>query len=271
MFLLSSCGESSKERQQRELIDSLQNASAIAKHDYENLQRYLSVIANGLDSISLEEKEIFLTASPNSNEKYNKQNMKQQLDKVRDILARHRERINQLESQLADGQSESNNLRVIISTLKKQLEEKDKELAELRAELDDSKKSISELRTKMASMQVIQDNQQTMIEDQLATIEGQNEKLNKAYVKIATKKELKKLGLLSGGFLKKSKVDYSNIDLTDFETIDTSQTTNIKFPAKGKILTPVPEGSYSISNGTLTIIDAGKFWSLSNILIIQTD
>lgn len=267
MVIAVSCGESSKEREQREQIDSLENANAQKAMDYEDLQKYLSIIADGLDSISIEEKELFVSPGPTSTEKYNKQGMKQQLDKVREILSRHRERITQLEHQLSNSTGDAKKLHTIITALKQQLAEKDKELEQLRMELDDSRKSIEDLQQKVSSMQSIHDDQQNTIEEQQATID----KLNKAYIKIATKKELKRDGLLSGGFLKKTKIDYSSIDLSLFETIDMHLTTTISVPDKIKILTPVPEGSYRISNNTITILNPDLFWSLSNFLIIQTD
>ncbi|MDE6448840.1 MAG: hypothetical protein K2L41_02015, partial [Muribaculaceae bacterium] len=95
-----------------------------------------------------------------------------------------------------------------------------------------------------------------------------------AYVKIATKDELKKLGLLKGGGLfKKTKVDYSEFNKSVFDCIDITSTTSFRLPKKYKILTSVPESSYTIqSEGDvriLTITDRDLFWSVSNYLVIQ--
>lgn len=271
-FSVASCGESSKERSQREKIDSLMSANELGKMNYEDLQEYLSIIANGLDSISVEENELYMSYANGEKSGYNKQRMKQQLFHVREILARHRNRIDELEQKLASSSGDAKKLHTIIVALKQQIEQKDAELAQLRSDLDDSRKNESELRTKVSQMQEIQEEQQNKIAEQQEEIQNQSLKINNAYVRIASKKQLKKDGLLEGGNLfKRAKVDYSKIDLSLFETIDIRNTMTISIPKKAKIITPVPAGSYTISNGTLTITNPESFWSVSNFLIIQTD
>jgi chromosome segregation ATPase len=271
VIAVSSCGESAKEREQRELIDSLQNANAQGRMDYEDLEGYLSIIANGLDSISIEEKEIFIDRTPGENQGLNKQRMRQQLSHVRDILARHRERIDELEKRLSSSNENVQSLKTIIAALKEQLDQKDRELAQLKADLNDSRKSIADLQNRVSLMQSASDAQQDKIEEQESQLQEQANQLNTAYLKIATKKQLKNEGLLAGGFLKKSKVDYSKVNLSSFKTIDIRTTKTINVPDKAKIITPVPTGSYTLSNGILTIKNPEQFWSVSNFLIIQTD
>ena len=60
-------------------------------------------------------------------------------------------------------------------------------------------------------------------------------------------------------------------DASLFQSIDIRQTQVFNVPEKSKILTPVPDGSYSFINGTLTITNPELFWSISNYLIIQTE
>lgn len=269
---LTSCGESSQERSQREQIDSLEHVYNLERMRNEDLHDYLAIIADGLDSISIEEKEIFVKDGNTERRGFNRQRMKQQLAHVREILARHRARIDELEQKLATGTGEEKKLHSIIVALKQQIEQKDAELLQLRADLDNSKKDISELKTQVAQMTTIQEEQQSVISEQNEKIQHQESKLYNGYIKIASNKQLKAEGLLEGGKLfKRSKVDYSKIDLSSFDVIDIRNTTTIPVPKKAKILTPVPNGSYTISNGTLTITDSAQFWSVSNFLIIQTD
>jgi len=100
--------------------------------------------------------------------------------------------------------------------------------------------------------------------------------MNVAYIKIGTKKELKKLNVPSSGFLKKSKVNYSNIDVSQFKCIDIRNTKSISLPKKFKIMTNMPTDSYNIvsdehKGNTLVISNTTRFWSISKILIIQTN
>lgn len=275
VFTLTSCGESKKERMQREKIDSLENANFQRKVDYENLQGYLGVIAEGLDSIRLEEGELLLNTGDPENRSLNRMRMQNNLAHVRDILARHRSRINELENQLNTDNQVNKQLRTIIVALREQLDAKDRELAQLKIDLANNKKSISQLTEQIKNLGDEKEAQTQTINQQQEQIAEQIAKNSIAYVKVGTKSELKNAGLTTGGFLKKKKVDYSNINVSNFRQIDIRTFTTLSLPNKVKILTPVPTDSYRLENSgnqtTLVITDTAKFWSVSKYLIIQTD
>lgn len=275
VFTLTSCGESKKERMQREKIDSLENANFQRKVDYENLQGYLGVIAEGLDSIRLEEGELLLNTGDPENRSLNRMRMQNNLAHVRDILARHRSRIDELENQLNTDNQVNKQLRTIIVALREQLDAKDRELAQLKIDLANNKKSISQLTEQIKNLGNEKEAQTQTINQQQEQIAEQIAKNSIAYVKVGTKSELKNAGLTTGGFLKKKKVDYSNINVSNFRQIDIRTFTTLSLPNKVKILTPVPTDSYRLENSgnqtTLVITDTAKFWSVSKYLIIQTD
>lgn len=270
-----SCGESGKEKSQRKIIDSLELVNSQGRMDYADLQEYLSVIAEGLDSISIEEHELLANNTTGENRGLNRQRMKQNLNHVREILARHRDRIVELEKQLENSEGDAKNLRIILTSLRLQLETKDRELAQLKADLEDNRKSIAMLTTQVQQISEEKEAQAQTIIDQQETINRQTETINRGYVKIASKKELNDSGLLTGGFLKKKKLDYSKMDLSLFQTVDIRTFKSVNLPKKSKIISSVPSGSYSIENtpngDVLQITDPDKFWSVSNILIIQTN
>jgi len=273
-IVFTACGESATERAQRHMIDSLENVNAQARMDYKDLQQYLSIIAGGLDSISIEEHELQAYSAGAERRGLNRQMMKHQLNHVRDLLSRHRERIAILEQKLDVGNKDAQNLRIIIFALRRQVDEKEREIEKLRIDLENNRKSMSELTGQMQQMQEVQEEQMQTISEQNETIQHQADKLNKGYIKIASKKELKSVGLLTGGFLKKSKVDYSRIDLNLFQCVDIRITERIDLPEKVKILSPMPKGSYEIKPGenggnVLHILDMKAFWSVSRFLIIQ--
>ena len=181
-----------------------------------------------------------------------------------------------MEQKLENGDETHRQLRTIITALRQQLDAKDKELAQLKADLESNKKSITALTAQIKNLGEEKEDQAQMIQEQQELIKEQNDKLNNVYIKIGNKKELKKLGLLSSGLFKKTKVKYENIDLSQFEQVDRSFN-NISLPKKVKILTPVPSDSYEMVDDTktggkmLVVTDSIKFWSLSKFLIIQTD
>ena len=271
----ASCGESNKEKTQREMIDSLENVNFQLRMNHEDLQRYLAVIADGLDSIAIEEKEL-LVNNRMEGKNLNRQRMKQNLNHVRGILARHRARIDELELQMQNGNANVGKLRTIITALRQQLDAKDRELAQLKIQLEDNKKDIASLQEQIAQMTDEQQEQEQLIQEQEKTIAEQQRDMNIGYIKIGTKNELKNLGLLSGGFLKKTKVDYSQIDVSLFQELDLNKTQTISLPKKYKIMTSVPKDSYKVTpDGSgghiLTVLDSNKFWSVSKFLIIQID
>lgn len=275
MGFLSSCGDSSKEREQRYVIDSLENANFQLKMDHEDLQRYLSVIADGFDSIAIQEKELLPTNDIEGG-RINRQRIKQNLEQVQEKLLRNRERIDALEQQLQNGNANTSKLKSIISALRQQLDEKEQEIIKLKATLEGNKKDVAVLKKQLAKMNEEQQVQENLIQEQKEMIEEQQKQMSSGFVKIGTKKELKKLGLLSGGFLKKTKVDYSQIDISLFDEVDLNTKSSFALPSKYKIMTPVPAGSYNITRDAsggniLEVTDPAKFWSVSKFLIIQID
>ena len=75
------------------------------------------------------------------------------------------------------------------------------------AELEESRLTVEQLIQKVGSLSQKTIEQESQIAEQEEVMKIQDEALNEAYIKIGTKSELKSAGLLSGGFLKKSKVD----------------------------------------------------------------
>lgn len=81
-------------------------------------------------------------------------------------------------------------------------------------------------------------------------------------------------GIISGGFLKKKKVNFDSLDPTLFERIDIRSTTQLTIQArKVKVLSGVSSDSYTIARDgdvcVLTITDVERFWSTTRYLILQ--
>ena len=270
---LSACGN--KTEQMQNTIDSLQTALQQREGDYGQLNEFLTVIAEGLDSISAQEGNIF-GGNPES-PTLSRDQVKRNLAEFRQTLARQRERIAELEKQLAAGKGNLAQLRTIVATLKEQLAAKEAEAEELRAQLEDSNKSVAELQSHVAAL-----SQRAVVQDEKIAAQGdilraQDEALNEGFVRIGTKAELKAAGLLTGGGLfSKKKVDYQNLDQSLFQKVDIRQATEINIPAKKvKVLTPAPADSYTVQpvgdGNVLTITNPARFWSASKYLIIQTN
>ena len=267
---LFSCGNKTEQLQHQ--VDSLQSALMERDNDYSQLNDFLNVISDGLDSIAVQENSL-LMRNPES-PRLNREQMKRGLYELKETLKKQRERIGELEKDLDNGKGDVKKLRNVIAAMKQQIESKDAQINDLLTQLEESKISVDQLTERVSSLTLQTEEQQAQISQQEEMMQTQEQALNERFIKIGTKQELKEAGLLSGGFMKKSKVDYSKIDRDLFQTVDIREVTEIPIPSKDpKLLTPVPEGSYTLQrNGkstTLIITDAAKFWSVSDFLIIQ--
>lgn len=274
MMTAVSCGNGNDKEQLNALQADYDQLSA----DYEELNSYLGVIAGGLDSIAAQEGTLFATNStPGESPALSREQIKKNLDAYKNTLAAQRERIAGLEQQLKTAKGNAAKLRSVVELLNEQLAAKDAQIDELRRQASNQNVSMAQLVASLQSLEAKNAAQAQTISDQQNQLTAQDNKLNEAFVKMGPKKELKELGLMSGGnLLKKSKVDYDNMDKKLFRRIDIRKTKNIEIPyKKAKIITPVPSGSYTMEQHDdytyLIITNPDRFWSVSNYLIIQTD
>ena len=257
----------------KEQLDSLQTAYEQRNADYNELNEYLGVIATGLDSIALQEGQILKSGESPT---LNREQIKQNLDAYKQTLQNQRERIDAMEKKLKTNQKYSAHLRSIIATMKQQLAQKDEEIGNLRKLVDDKNVDIARLKENVQTLTQRNEMQAGLIVSQSETITAQDAAMHTAYVKIGTKKELKELGLISGGFLKKSKVDFTKVDKSLFKVVDIREASQIEIPAKkAKVVTPQPGDSYRMDlvqqSLVLTVINPDKFWGVSDFVIIQVD
>lgn len=271
MMTVASCGNKVGELQQQ--VDSLQTALLQSEGDYNRLNDYLSVISDGLDSISAQEQGL-LIRTPES-PLPSREDMKQGLNSLKNTLQEQRERISKLEQEVSKGQGDVKKLKGIIAYMKEQIEAKDAQIADLLEQLETSNMTVAQLTTRVGSLTQQNVMQEVKITEQEDVIQVQDQMLNEGYIKIGSKSELKSAGLLSGGFLKKKKLDATQIDASMFQKVDIRQVTEIPIPSKGvKVLSAMPADSYRLDeNGnstTLVVTNPGRFWSVTNFLVIQT-
>lgn len=269
---------SGKEQALQQQLDSIQTQYNQRIGDYEDLSGYIDIIAEGLDSISQQEGRLFQTnTDPSESPMLNRSKLKENFETLKNTLSSQRQRIDELEKQLANSQGVTAKLRRLVVVLKDQIAEKDAQIAKLSEEIENGQMSIDELKSSMLAMRQKNARQAELIGQQEELIKAQEDALNEGFVKMGTLEELKKLGLVTGGgLLSKKKVDYSKVESDLFDRINITDTHKIKVPGKKvKILTAVPEESYKIErtgkNSVIRILAPDRFWSISNYLIIQTD
>ena len=257
--------------------DSILQDNRSKTQQLDELNGVLSTIAIGLDSIAVQENILF-NSSGRDGVSLDKHEIAARLNGMAEILARQRAKIQVLQDSLANRKTSQGvaHLQRVVEFLNQQLAEKDQVIKSLRADLNNSKKDITQLRASLSDMK----NRATKAENKTqvltTALSKQDDVINECYVRIGTKKQLSAAGLLKGGFLRKKKVNYEDVDKSKFNAVDIRKFREITLKSNNpKILTPQPSNRsfHFEENGdgtcTLVITNPTIFWSVSNFLIIQ--
>lgn len=256
-------------------VDSLKQENAKKDGDIKDMMSFVGVLADGLDSIAKQEDILFYTNKGKEGTVVDREQLRKNLEMFENTLANQKRRIAQLVDSLKSRGESLSKLTTLVTYLNQQLDEKDNLIKSLRADLNNKNVNIAQLQKRVSSLTESNTKLTEKVEKQVKALSTQTEMINEGYVKIGTKKQLSDLGIISGGFLKKTKVNYNAIKDGQFMRVDIRQFTEIPIQSSDpKILTQMPASSYRIAKSgktsTLYITDPTAFWSVSNYLIIQT-
>jgi chromosome segregation ATPase len=254
--------------------DSIMNVNEQQRQVLDDLTTSLIEVSTSIDSIAAGEN---MLRDASEGPVLTKQQMLDNLAAFKNTLAENKARLAELEQKLDSKDGQLAKLNKVIKYLNGELAAKEARIAQLEEELQNANANIETMRGEIVNMNTQIGSLQNENENQRQTIESQDASLNEGYYVVGTAKELKAMGLTSGGNLfKKKKVEYTNIDKSLFTKIDIRNSSQIYIPSrKVKILTGNPTDSYSIGvNGDNTILqvhDINRFWGVSRYLIIQID
>lgn len=262
--------------------DSLIIENQANKEELAELNSIISTVSAGLDSIAIQEG-ILYSGKTRDGVALNRNQIIANINSMAEILKRQREKIQSLQDSLAMRSANPNKssqsiekLQNVIAFLNKQLAEKDNEIQSLRRDVNSKNKDINQLRTSLSDMRNRAEKAENRTQVVTQALAKQDEIINECYIKIGTKKQLVASGLLKGGFLKKKKVNYEDVDKSKFNAVDIRKFREVTLKSNNpKILTPQPSNSsfHFEENGdgtcTLVITNPTQFWSVSNFLIIQ--
>lgn len=193
---------------------------------------------------------------------------------IQNELEIRRTKLAELEKKLSATNSDNQNLRKAIATLKTQIDDQEATITSLRSSLADAKIKIESLNydIKQLTQQVDSVNvEKENIENQLTN------ELNTVFYAIGNKNELKEHKLIETGFLRKTKVLPGDFEEAYFTRVDRRTLSQLPLLSKkAKVITNQPDDSYTIEtqeNGmkVLNISDPDRFWAVSNFLVIQID
>jgi predicted nucleic acid-binding Zn-ribbon protein len=279
-ILATSCDVERSEKYQALLAerDSLYTEAVASKGGFDQALNTINEIEAALEAVRAQENIILI-----DNQEGNTNKAVTEINAIQQTLQENRQKIENLEKQLAEQGASSKALNQTVSRLKKQLEEKDTYISSLKDELQQSREQIAELNEQVTDLNNNINELNTNLDEmtvqnaaQQATIENQDAMLNTVWVCIAPQQTLVEKGILSkGGLFQSSAISKQGFDKTQFVEGNKRELELIPLNTKKPtIMTNHPESSYQINEGeggakTLQILDKEAFWSMSNYLVVS--
>lgn len=245
------------------------------KTELKKLTDVMDAIYMTVDSITKQEDAIYTIKESGAPNK--RKELIEKLKFLGELIDRQRQTIKSLKDSLqADSVNLSpSNIKLtkVIVFLEKQLEEKDQTISKLKYEINKKNKNISKLNSTVNELKTDLSDMNEKNKLQEKALDVQDGIINEGYVLVATKKELKDLGVISSNLFKTT-LNPSTFNDKNFRKVDLRDFKEISIEGKKvKILTHVPESAYLIQKYDggikLIITDAALFWSISNYLVIQ--
>jgi len=280
LLFVTSCNVERSDKYQALLAerDSLYTEAVAAKGGFDQALNTINEIESALESVRAQENIIMM-----ENQEGNTNKAVSEINAIQQTLQENRQKIENLEKQLAEQGATSKALNQTVSRLKKQLEEKDTYISSLKDELQQSKAQIATLNDQVTDLSnninELNSNLDVMTVQnaaQQATIENQDAMLNTVWVCVAPQQTLVDKGILSkGGLFKSSELTKQGYDKSQFAEIDKREVESIPLNTKKPtIMTSHPVSSYQIvevegGNKVLEILDKESFWSISNYLVVS--
>ena len=277
--MATSCNVERSEKYQTLLAerDSLYTEVVAAKGGFDKALTTINEIENALESVRAQENIIMM-----DNQEGNTNKAVSEINAIQQTLQENRNKIADLEKQLASQGAQSKALNQTVKRLKKQLEEKDTYINSLKDELQQSRQQIEDLNTQVSDLNENIENLNENIDvlnvqnaAQQATIENQDAALNTVWVCIATAQVLKEKGIIKGGLFQANEINTQGFNQSQFMQSDKRELTNIPLNTKkATLITTHPEGSYEIVDSeegskVLKIKDKDAFWSISKYLVVS--
>ncbi len=274
-FTMISCNGGMKESKDQQTIDSLTTLTKNQNSHIQNMEAFITSISETMDSINTQEKELLSDGNIENKNSKNRKSIINNLIRYKETIEKQKKMIEKLENQLSSNKSEMNKKMLQITAFyKQQLEEKDRTIAALQKDLSENRANVQKLQSSVNSLLSTKQKQEETITEQKSVMTRQTEMINTCYVRIGTKKELKAAGLISTGFLKKTKLN-TDLPSSEFTAMDMRKCNDILINSSNpKILTQMPASSYNFvkkddKSCYLHISDPKTFWSISRYLVIQ--
>ena len=199
-----------------------------------------------------------------------KQRVNDNFKMIDEILKKNKTQLDELNRKFSNSNTQVATLKNTIDRLNREMQASSNRIVELQGQLAVKDEQIAQLSNDVTALA-------TEAEQQSATIQQQDKSLHTAYYVFGTANELKEQKILSGGFLKATRVMQDTFNKDYFLQIDIREVTEIPlYLPKAKLWSTHPEGTYEFVEGedgnlTFTITDTQRFWSLTKYLIVEVN
>ena len=270
VLMLSGCSQktdNTKELAFMQQRDSLESIIQQKDNEINDIMGTMNDIEAGFRAINEAEQRVSVARQVEGAS--STERIRENMQYIQQAMQQNRELINKLRNQLRQGTVRSDQLRVTVDNLTRQMEEKDAQVRQLQAELQAKDVQIGELTEKVEDLS---NNVNTLREEttqKSQTISAQDKQLNTAWFVYGTKSELKEQHIIQDG-----KVLQSNFNRDYFTKIDIRVDKEIRlYSRSAKLLTTHPASSYTLEQDAqkqyvLRIQNPQLFWSTSKYLVI---
>ena len=271
VLMLSGCSQktdNTKELAFMQQRDSLESIIQQKDNEINDIMGTMNDIEAGFRAINEAEQRVSVARQVEGAS--STERIRENMQYIQQAMQQNRELINKLRNQLRQGTVRSDQLRVTVDNLTRQMEEKDAQVRQLQAELQAKDVQIGELTEKVEDLS---NNVNTLREEttqKSQTISAQDKQLNTAWFVYGTKSELKEQHIIQDG-----KVLQSNFNRDYFTKIDIRVDKEIRlYSRSAKILTAHPASSYVLTQDAnkqyiLRISNPQLFWSTSKYLVVM--
>lgn len=261
--------DSSEYKQLKSERDSLLTETATANHEIEEMMAVINDVEENFNQIREAERYLAVQSADRGELSANtKERISDNFKMINEVLQKNKAQLAELDKKYSASTSQTAALRRTIERLNREMEERSSQISELQTELSRRDQTIAELSTSVTELS-------DHVEEQTVTIREQDKALNKAYFVFGTMSELRAQKILSGGFLRTTRVLEDTFNKDYFIEIDIRETTRIPLYDKdAKLWSNHPRDTYEFEKGadgnlTFVVTDVTRFWSLTKYLIIE--
>lgn len=282
--VLSSCNKKDEQKiaEQSTTIDNMEQELARRDSTYNELISMLNEAESQVAEIAKREN---LVVSTSNEGKKSEDQLVQELKLIDDLVKESNQSIQNLKAQLKKSNIEMGAFKTRIDQLSDVLDEQRQTITSLKAEVAEKNQELQVFAVKYDSIKIESVTQKQLITEQDKEIEiltSNNDNLNKVHYAVGSYKQLKDQGLVDkeGGFLWMGRtIDLkASAEVDKFVEADVREFSELKIEAdKFELVTEHPEGSYTIVQDEidenvkyLKVLDARKFWEISNYLVVTT-